>query len=88
MPSDAESWGLIRYKEAQDPYNWMYPKPSTFIVDRETTLREFISSLGSHTRYAYDRRVIGVLVNDKRLWDSAKLKPGDKVTIFPIIVGG
>jgi hypothetical protein len=66
----------------------MYPKPMKYIVENETTLREFISTLGEHTLYAYDRRVIGVVVNDKRLWDSAKLTPGDIVTIYPIIVGG
>ena len=66
----------------------MYPKPMTKTVEQSSTLREFISTLGEHTLYAYDRRVVGVIVNDKKLWDSAKLKPGDKVTIFPIIVGG
>lgn len=66
----------------------MYPKPETHIVEKKTTLREYISSLGAHTLYAYDRRVIGVIVNDKKLWDSAKLNPGDIVKIFPIIVGG
>ncbi|MFH1179973.1 MAG: MoaD/ThiS family protein [Candidatus Bathyarchaeota archaeon] len=66
----------------------MYPKPMTYAVEKNTTLREFISTLGEHTLYAYDRRVIGVVVNDKRLWDSARLAPGDKVTVYPIIVGG
>ena len=66
----------------------MYPKPMTKTVEKETTLRDFISTLGEHTLYAYDRRVIGVIVNNKKLWDSAKLKPGDEVKIFPIIVGG
>ena len=66
----------------------MYPKPMTYTIKEKTTLRDFISSLGEHTLYAYDRRVIGVVVNDKRLWNSAKLEPGDKVTIYPIIVGG
>ena len=66
----------------------MYPKPMKYTVDKTNTLREFISSLGQHTLYAYDRRVVGVFVNDKRLWDSAKVIPGDIVTIFPIIVGG
>lgn len=66
----------------------MYPKPMTKTVEKATTLRDFIATLGEHTLYAYDRRVVGVVVNDKKLWDSAKLKPGDKVTIYPIIVGG
>jgi molybdopterin converting factor small subunit len=66
----------------------MYPKPMTKTVEKNTTLREFMATLGEHTLYAYDRRVVGVIVNGKKLWDSAKLKPGDTVTIFPIIVGG
>ena len=60
----------------------------TLKVESGSTLREFISSLGEDTLYAYDRRVIGVVVNDRKLWDSAKVKPGDTVVIFPIIVGG
>ena len=57
-------------------------------VEAGSTLREFISTLGEDTLYAYDRRVVGVAVNNRKLWDSAKLKPGDTVVIFPIIVGG
>jgi molybdopterin converting factor small subunit len=60
----------------------------TLKVETGSTLREFIANLGEDTLYAYDRRVVGVAVNNKRLWDSAKLKPGDTVIIFPIIVGG
>jgi sulfur carrier protein ThiS len=52
------------------------------------TLREFIATLGEDILYAFDRKVIGVLVNDRRLWPSAKLKPGDRVVVFPVIVGG
>ena len=66
----------------------MYPKPMTYTIESKSTLREFIATLGEDTLYAYDRRVIGVVVNEKKLWDSAVLKPGDRVTIFPIIVGG
>ncbi len=66
----------------------MYPKPVTLKITEKTTLREFISTMGEDTLYAYDRRVIGVVVNNKRKWDSAKLNPGDKITIYPIIVGG
>ena len=65
----------------------MYPKPMTKTVEQATTLRDFIATLGEHTLYAYDRRVVGVVVKDKKLWDSAKLEPGDKVIIYPIIVG-
>jgi molybdopterin converting factor small subunit len=32
--------------------------------------------------------MLSVMVNNRRLWDSAKLKPGDEVVIFPIIAGG
>jgi sulfur carrier protein ThiS len=66
----------------------MYPSLTVKVVDEPTTLKEFITTLGKDTLYAYDRRVVGVLVNDRRLWDSAKLKPGDRVVVFPIIVGG
>lgn len=66
----------------------MYPKPMTLTVVEKTTLREFIAKLGEDTLYAYDRRVIGVVVNNVRKWDSAPIKPGDQVTIYPIIVGG
>jgi len=60
----------------------------TLTVEKTATLREFIVDLGKETLYAYDRRGVGVVVNGKRLWDSAKLVPGDEVTVFPIIVGG
>ena len=66
----------------------MYPSLTVSVVEEPTTLREFIATLGKDALYAYDRRVVGVLVNDRRLWDSAKLKPGDRVVVFPIIVGG
>ncbi len=66
----------------------MYPRPQTLKVEKGSTLREFISGLGEDTLYAFDRRVVGVAVNGKKLWDSARLKPGDTVVIFPIIVGG
>ncbi len=57
-------------------------------MERPSTLREFIASLGEDALYAFDRKVVGVLVNDRRLWPSAKLKPGDRVVVFPVIVGG
>lgn len=58
------------------------------VVDEETTLREFVEGLGRNYLYAFDRRVIGVSVNGRRLWPSAVLKKGDKVVIYPIITGG
>ena len=66
----------------------MYPSLITKIVEKPTTLREFIESLGSNYLYAFDRKVVGVVVNNKKLWPSAMLKPGDKVVIYPIITGG
>ena len=71
-----------------DKVHLMYPSLTVRVVEEPTTLREFIATLGKDTLYAYDRRVVGVLVNNRRLWDSARLKPGDKVVVFPIIVGG
>jgi hypothetical protein len=66
----------------------MYPNPTEKHVEEPSTLREFIARLGTDALYAYDMRVIGVLVNKKRLWPSASLKPGDIVFIFPLILGG
>lgn len=66
----------------------MYPKLTVRYVEEPTILREFIKGLGEEYLYTYDMRTIGVFVNSRRLWPSAKLKPGDKVVIFPIIIGG
>ena len=66
----------------------MYPGLTVRVVEETTTLREFIATLGEDALYAFDRRVIGVLVNSHRLWPSARLKPGDRVVVFPVIVGG
>lgn len=66
----------------------MYPRLTVSYVEEPTTLREFIRGLGENYLYAYDMRVIGVLVNNRRLWPSAMLKPGDKVVVFPVISGG
>jgi len=66
----------------------MYPNLTVMYVKEPTTLREFMKSIGENYLYAYDKRVIGVLVNNSRLWASAKLKRGDKVVIFPMISGG
>ncbi len=52
------------------------------------TLREFMATLGEDALYAFYRRVVGVLVNHRRLWPSTRLKPGDRVVVFPIIAGG
>jgi len=66
----------------------MYPRLIVAYVEEPTTLREFIRGLGENYLYAYDMRVIGVLVNNRRLWPSATLRPGDKVVVFPVISGG
>ncbi len=56
------------------------------IVEEPSTLREFIATLGEDILYAFDRKMVGVLVNDRCLCSSARLKPGDSV-VFPVIVG-
>jgi len=66
----------------------MYPSLTIKIVENPTTLREFIKSLGPNYLYAFDRKVVGVVVNNKKLWPSAKLKKGDKVVVYPVITGG
>jgi len=66
----------------------MYPGLTVVNVEEPTTLRELIKDLGENYLYAYDMRVIGVLVNNERRWPSSRLKPGDRVVIFPLIVGG
>ena len=66
----------------------MYPNLTVRYVEEPTTLRGFIKRFGEDCLYAYDMRAVGVLVNNRRLWPSAKLKPGDRVVIFPIIKGG
>lgn len=66
----------------------MYPSLTVRYVEEPVTLREFIEGLGEDYLYAFDRRVVGVVVNDRRLWPSARLKLGDKVVVYPIIVGG
>lgn len=66
----------------------MYPDFTITHVKESTTLTAFLRKLGEHYAYAYDMKVIGVLVNGKRLWPSAKIESGDKVIIFPLIMGG
>ena len=66
----------------------MYPKLSTLTVRRRSTLREFIGSLWEDALYAYDRRLVGVLVNGAPRWPSSAVEPGDTVTVFPIMTGG
>ena len=66
----------------------MFPELTVMIVEEETTLRELVEGLGKNYLYAFDKAVIGVTVNGRRLWPSAKLKKGDKVVIYPIITGG
>ncbi len=65
-----------------------YPSLTVHRVERATTLRNFLLSLGEEYLYAYERGLLGVLVNGRRLWLSARLKRGDKVVVFPIVSGG
>lgn len=66
----------------------MFPELTVLIVEEETILRELVGSQGRNYLYAFDKDVIGVTVNGKRLWPSAVLKKGDKVVIYPVITGG
>ena len=66
----------------------MFPELTVLMVEKETTLRELVGELGRNYLYAFDKDVIGVTVNGKRLWPSAVLKKGDKVVIYPVITGG
>ena len=66
----------------------MFPSPQTYTVSKPSTLREFVAGLGPETLYAYDRRVVVVLVNGESRWPSASLRPGDRITVFPIVTGG
>ncbi|HDI52667.1 MAG TPA: MoaD/ThiS family protein [Candidatus Bathyarchaeota archaeon] len=42
-------------------------------VERATTLRDLL---------------LGVLVDGRRLWLTARLRRGDRVVVFPIVSGG
>ena len=66
----------------------MYPSLTVTIVEEPSILRELIASLGEDVLYAFDRKSVGVLVNDRFLWPSVRLKPGDRVVVFLVIVGG
>lgn len=66
----------------------MYLSLTVTIVVKPSTLGEFIATLGSDILYAFDRKVVRLLVNDRRLRPSARLKPWDRVVVFPVIVGG
>ena len=66
----------------------MFPSPQLICVAKPSTLREFIERQGSDILYAYERRVVVVLVNGENRWPSSMLVTGDKVTIMPIITGG
>ncbi len=66
----------------------MFPSPQLICVAKPQTLRELVEGLGSDILYAYERRVIVVLVNGESRWPSSRLMPGDRVTIMPIITGG
>ncbi len=66
----------------------MFPAPQMKTVEKPAMLREFIEGLGREVSYAYEQRVVVVLVNGENSWPSRQLKVGDKVSIYPIITGG
>ena len=66
----------------------MFPSPRIYTAERESTLREFIEGLGKEVLYAYDQRVVVVLVNGERRWPSSNVRPGDRIAVLPIIAGG
>jgi sulfur carrier protein ThiS len=66
----------------------MYPGLTVVQIEEPTTLGELMEKLEESYLYAYDRRVVGVLVNNRRLWPTARLSPGDRVVVYPMIVGG
>ncbi len=66
----------------------MFPSPQTICIVKPSTLREFMEELGSDVLYAYNQRVIVVLVNGESKWPSSRLVRGDRVTIMPIVTGG
>lgn len=67
----------------------MYPNPSVFRVEEEAiTLKEFLERLGKEYLYAFERGGLGVLINGRRLYPSARLRRGDEIIIFPVISGG
>jgi sulfur carrier protein ThiS len=66
----------------------MFPSPKVFDVEKPSTLREFIEGLGPDVLYAYDRHAAFVLVNREQRWSSDRVKPGDKVEVFPVVMGG
>ncbi len=66
----------------------MFPSPKVFDVEKPSTLREFLEGLGPDAVYAYDRHMVVVLLNGEQHWSTARVKPGDKVTVIPIVVSG
>jgi hypothetical protein len=55
---------------------------------KPSPLGEFIATLVEDVLCAFDRKVVWLLVNGRRLRPSARLKPGDRGVVFPVIVGG
>ena len=53
---------------------------------KPSPLGEFIATLVEDVLYAFDRKVVWLLVNGRRLRPSARLKPGDRGVVFPVIV--
>ena len=66
----------------------MFPNPQNICVVKSSTLHELLEELGSDILYAYNQKVIVVLVNGEIKWPSTRLMHGDKVTIMPVVTGG
>ncbi|MFQ6076029.1 MAG: MoaD/ThiS family protein [Candidatus Bathyarchaeia archaeon] len=66
----------------------MYPNLVVRRVEKRTTLRDFMKNLGEEYLYAFDRGVLGVMVNDRAVFPEAELKVGDRVVVFPVVAGG
>lgn len=47
-----------------------------------------MKNLGEEYLYAFDRGVLGVMVNDRAVFPEAELKVGDRVVVFPVVAGG
>lgn len=66
----------------------MYPNLVVKRVENRTTLKEFLKRIGEDCLYAFERGLVGVMVNDEVTFPEAELSPGDRVVVFPVIAGG
>ncbi len=66
----------------------MYPSYKKTVAQRKTTVKDFLTNLGEEYIYAFRRGALGVVVEGKHVLSETTMKPGDKVVVFPIIIGG